>query len=110
MICVVCKACLKSGKDWMALMCSGRLFQSLMVLGKKECLWLLTVESGIGKLCLLLLVLRGSTFQTKSSRGSSMDLDLALCRRWSLALALLVSKGGQSRKSRFLLVFPWVIM
>ena len=92
----------------MALMCSGRLFQSLMVLGKKEYLWLFTVESGIGKLCLLLLVLGGSTFQTKSSRGSSIDLDFALCRRGSLALALLVSKGGQLRKAKFRLVLPWV--
>ena len=94
----------------MTLMCSGRLFQSLMVLATKGILdlWLLTVESGIGKLCLLLLVLGGSTFQTKSSRGSSIDLDFALCRRWSLALALLVSKGGQLRKSKFLFVLPWV--
>ena len=73
---------LKSGRDWDVLASSGRLFQSRTVLGKKECLWLLIVESGIGKLRgLLLLVLGGSTFQTKSSRGSSMALDLALKRR-----------------------------
>ena len=102
---------LKLGKDFVAFMCSGRLFQSLTVLGKKENLWLSTVEWGIGKLrfSLWLLVLGGATSQTKSSRGSSMDLDLALWRRRSLALALRVAKGGQSRRSRFFLLFPWVI-
>ena len=41
---------MKLGKDFVALMCSGRLFQSLIVLGKNECLWLSTDEWGIGKL------------------------------------------------------------
>ena len=103
---------LKLGKDIVALMCSGRLFQSLIVLGKNECLWLSTDEWGIGKLYLLLwlLVSGGATSQTKSSRGSSIDLDLALWRRWSLALALRVTKGGQSRRSKFFWEFPWVIV
>ena len=84
---------LKLGKGFVALMGSGRLFQSLIVLGKKECLWVSTVEWGIGKLYLL-LVSGGATSQTKSSRGSSMDLDLALWSRWSLALDLRVARGG----------------
>ena len=48
---------LNLGKDCVDLICSGRLFQSLIVLGKKECLWLLTVEWGIGKLRFLLCFL-----------------------------------------------------
>ena len=48
------------------------------MLGKKECLWLLIVESGIGKLSgLLLLVLGGSTLQTKSSRGRNNEKNFA---------------------------------
>ena len=97
---------LKLGKGFVALMGSGRLFQSLIVLGKKECLWVSTVEWGIGKLYLL-LVSGGATSQTKSSRGSSMDLDLALWSRWSLALDLRVARGGQSRRSKFFVEFPW---
>ena len=79
--------------------------------GKRENLWLSTGEWGFGKLRfpLWLLVLGGATSQTKSSRGSSMDLDLALWRRRSLALALRVAKGGQSRRSKFFLLFPWDI-
>ena len=78
---MVWTACLNSGRDWIVLVSSGRLFQSLMVLGKKENKWLLTLELGIGKLRVLLLVLGGATSQTKSSRGSSMALDFALKRR-----------------------------
>ena len=67
------------------------------MLGKKENLWLSTVEWGIGKLILVLdrfLVFGGETSQTRSSSGSSIDLDCALWRRWSLALVLRDSRGG----------------
>ena len=77
---------LKPGRDGLAFMCSGSLFQDLIVLGKNENLWLSTVEWGIGKLSfvfVLFLVFGGETSQTKSSSGSSIDLDCALWRRWS---------------------------
>ena len=103
---------LNLGKGFVSLICSGRWFQSLIVLGKKEYLWLSTLECGIGKLRLLLwfLVRGGSTSQTRSSRGSSMDLDFALWRRWSLVRALRVVKGGQLRRSRFFRELPWDIL
>ena len=100
---------LKPGRDGLAFMCSGSLFQDLIVLGKNENLWLSTVEWGIGKLSfvfVLFLVFGGETSQTKSSSGSSIDLDCALWRRWSLARVRLDARGGQFRRSRFFFVLP----
>ena len=75
------------------------------MLGKKENVWLFTFEWWVGKLILVLdlfLVLGGGTSQAKSSRGSTIDLDCALWRRWSLALVLRDSSRGQLRRPKFL--------
>ena len=97
---------LKLATESQALVCCGRLFHSLMELGKKEWRWELTEDWGIWNLRLLFLVAlpRG----VRSSRGMSMTPCLALNRVVSLALALRSARGGQPRELRFLFELPSV--
>ena len=88
-----------------ALMCCGRLFHSLYVLGKKEWSWESTEDWGICRLCWLCLV----TLPTgmRSSRGISMAPALALKNVMSLDLALRSERGCHDRVFMFLAVFPF---
>ena len=102
----VVRAFLKLATESQAWMCCGRLFHSLIVLGKKEWRWESTEEWGRWNLTLLDLVAlpRGM----RSSRGMSMSPDLALNKVASLLLALRSARGGQPRDVRFLFELPWV--
>ena len=66
---------LKLAKESHALMCCGRLFHSLIVLGKKEWRWELTEDWGICRLSLMCL-----PTGMRPSRRISIALALALKR------------------------------
>ena len=87
-----------------AFVCCGRLFHSLMVLGKKEWRWESTEDWGIRNLRSLFLVVLPTG--VRSSRGKSMTPCLALKRVVSLALALRSARRGQPRSLRFFFELP----
>ena len=98
--------CLKLATESQALMCCGRLFHSLMELGKKEWRWESTEDWGIWKLDWLFLVALPGDI--KSSHGISMSPNLAWKRVLSLVLALLSDRGGHPRESKFFLELPGI--
>ena len=97
---------LKLATESQAFVCCGRLFHSLMELGKKEWRWESTEDWGIRYLRSLFLVVLPTG--VRSSRGKSMTPCLALKRVVSLALALRSARGGQPRELMFLFELPSV--
>ena len=80
----------------------GRLFQSLIDEGKKECRWLFVLDLGSSNECAARLVL--FFFSFKSSVGIFTKSSSALFISVNLLLALLSSNGTQSNFCRMLLL------